>query len=98
MKIADVVRAIVYGYWEHDVNVETFDDLVRAVHCELPDAEASEIDVAARPYQAGRSGAYYYEREDGPGHCPCQSYVEDIGPEHLASCPWSDPDYPTNPF
>ena len=27
------------------------------------------------------------------GICPCKSEAENPGAEHLASCPWSDPDY-----
>ena len=27
------------------------------------------------------------------GVCPCKSEAENPGAEHLASCPWSDPDY-----
>lgn len=28
------------------------------------------------------------------GVCPCESEAEDPGPEHLPTCPWSDPEYP----
>lgn len=27
------------------------------------------------------------------GVCPCKTEVEDPGPGHLTSCPWSDPEY-----
>lgn len=27
------------------------------------------------------------------GICPCKSEADDPGPDHLPTCPWSDPDY-----
>lgn len=74
--------------------VPTFDSLVGLVRIHSPDATATEIDAAARPYEVGRPGAYRYEREGGPWHCPCQSDADDVGATpHIEACPWSDPDY-----
>ena len=49
--------------------IATFDALVQAVRAIHVDASVTDIDVAARPYEVGRPGAYRYERVDGPGHC-----------------------------
>jgi hypothetical protein len=32
------------------------------------------------------------------GVCPCQSDAEDPGPDHLPTCPFSDPDHGDLPW
>lgn len=91
MTLAEAVRAVVVG---HMNGVPSFWMLFVEVRLLVgDDATATEIDKAARPYEVGRPGAYRYEREDGPGHCPCQSDVDDIEGGHIASCLWSDENY-----
>ena len=83
MTLADAVRAIVDS---HLCGVPTFDALCVEVWHSGFSASATEIDAAARPYEVGDPRARRYERDGGPGHCPCMRDDYDGSEEHIETC------------